>query len=100
MVMRTADSNATRRERPPTWSVKAMIRRVVLASSVVMVVSADVVAQSSTVGDFEKRLEEMRSQIATMQNRIAELEASIRIAATCVTTDAVSCQSAHSPAPG
>ena len=40
---------------------------------------ADALAQSSkqkpTIGELQKQLEEMRSQMVKMQNRIAELEA-------------------------
>jgi hypothetical protein len=59
-----------------------MRRRIVLASVFLMVVSAEALAQSSTLGELENQLEEMRSQIVTMQNRIAELEAAARITAT------------------
>jgi hypothetical protein len=65
-----------------------MSRRIVLASIFFMVVSAEAAAQSPTLGELEKRLEEMRSQMVTMQNQIAELEAAARIAATSAPTDA------------
>ena len=56
-----------------------MSRHIVLISLFTLIVSADGLAQSSTqhptIGELRKQLEEMRSQIATIQNRLAELEA-------------------------
>src|SRR5262245_50847550 len=49
--------------------------RIVLASTFLMVASAEAAAQSPTLDELKKRLEDMRSQIVAMQSRIAELEA-------------------------
>src|SRR5262245_481189 len=86
------------RRLPPVHG-RIMSRQIVLASIFMMAVNAEAVAQSSTLGELEKRLEEMRSQIVTMQNRIAELEAATGIAATSAATDAVLFQSGALPAP-
>ena len=67
--------------------LRIISRPLVLASIFLTVVSANAAAQSPTVGELEKRLEEMRSQLVTMQNRIAELEAANGIATTSDATD-------------
>src|SRR5262245_38728731 len=99
--MPTADSMPRNQDisRLPPVHGRIMSRHVVFASIFMMAVSAEAVAQSSTLGELEKRLEEMRSQIVAMQNRIAELEAATGIAATSVTTGAVPSQSGALPAP-
>ena len=56
-----------------------MSRKILLASIFTVVVTAEALAQSSKqkpiIGELQKQLEEMRSQMVKMQNRIAELEA-------------------------
>jgi hypothetical protein len=56
-----------------------MRRTIILAISLLIIVTADGLAQSSdedpTIRELQNQLEEMRSQIVTMQNRIATLEA-------------------------
>ena len=58
-----------------------------------MMVTAETEGQSSnrepTTGELQKQLEEMRSQMAKMQNRIAELEAAKGIAATASNSSSV-----------
>ena len=55
-----------------------MSRHIALIGIFTLIVSADARAQSShqetTIGQLQKQMEEMRVQLATMQNRIAELE--------------------------
>jgi len=63
----------------------AFCRRLV----VLVVVAAEARAQSPTLGELEKRLEEMRSQMASMQNQLAELEAATKAAATRAVPDPV-----------
>jgi len=61
-----------------------MCRTIVLATGLLMIVTAEGLAQSSeqapTIRELRNQLEEMRSQIVTMQNRIATLEAAKEIA--------------------
>src|SRR5262249_52637480 len=76
-------------------TTRIMVRRIVLACAFVMVARVDVVAQSATVGELEKRLEEMQSQIVRLRDRVAELEAATRTTATTATTEAV--RHAHTP---
>src|SRR5262249_663313 len=64
-------------------------RSFVLVSILLMIWTAEAAAQSPTVGELEKRLEEMRSQIAAIQNQLAELQAASRSTVTPATTDAV-----------
>ncbi len=56
-----------------------MRRRIILATSILMIVAADGFAQPTepdpTVRELLHQVEEMRSQMVTMQNRIATLEA-------------------------
>src|SRR5262249_4327281 len=66
-----------------------MTRAFLLVSMLLVVVAAEARAQSPTLGELEKRLEEMRSQMATMQNQLAELEAATKIAATSAMLDQV-----------
>jgi hypothetical protein len=66
-----------------------MSRRFVLAGILLMIGTAEAAAQSPTVGELEKRLEEMRSQIVTLQDQLAELRAATRSTVTPATTDAV-----------
>ena len=64
-------------------------------------ITAQVEAQSSnqdpTVGELQRQLEEMRTQMAKMQNRIADLEAAKGIAAANPSADAVLPQSQAPP---
>ena len=55
-----------------------MRRTIPLATSLLMIVAAEGFAQSSEqdpIRELQHQLEEMRSQMVTMQNRIATLEA-------------------------
>ena len=62
-----------------------MRRKIILVSIFTITVTAEGLAQSSgqepTTGELQRQLEEMRSQMAKMQNRITELEAARGIAA-------------------
>src|SRR5262249_9902592 len=64
-------------------------RSFVLVSILLMIWTAEAAAQSPTVGELEKRLEEMRSQIVAIQNQLAELQAAARTTVPPATTDAV-----------
>ena len=59
--------------------VSTMKRRTVLTGILTLIITAEAPAQSQsqepTVGELQRQLNEMRSQMAKMQNRIAELEA-------------------------
>jgi hypothetical protein len=70
-----------------------MARTIVFISLLTIIVSAEGRAQPSTqepaIGDFQRQLEEMRSQMAILQTRIAELEAASGIAATSSSADPV-----------
>jgi hypothetical protein len=76
--------------------------RLILVSIFTIIVTAEGLAQSSkqepAIGELQKQLEEMRSQMVKMQNRIAELEAARGIAATSSSTDPVLLQSETPPA--
>src|SRR5262249_47539103 len=76
-----------------------MSRHIVLASMCLMAASVEAVDQPSTVGELEKRLEEMQSQIVTLRDRVAELEAASRITPTNGTTNPVPSQSGTLPEP-
>src|SRR5262249_38981313 len=66
-----------------------MTRAFLLVSILFIVVPVEARAQSPTLGELEKRLEEMRSQMATMQNQLAELEAATKAAPTTAVPDPV-----------
>ena len=70
-----------------------MRRKIILVSILTIVVTAEGLAQSSqqepTNGELQRQLDEMRSQMVKMQNRIAELEAARGIAAASSSTDPV-----------
>ena len=70
-----------------------MRRKIILASILAIVVTPKGLAQSSkqepTIGELQRQLDEMRSQMAKMQNRIADLEAAKGNAATTPGTDPV-----------
>ena len=78
-----------------------MSRLVILVSIFTLIVTAAGLAQVSkqepTIGELQKQLEEMRSQMVKMQNRIAELEAARGIAATSSSTDPIVLQSEAPP---
>jgi hypothetical protein len=71
------------------WFV--VIRLILVVSVLAIVATAKGLAQSSkqelTIGELQKQLEEMRSQMANMQNRIVELEAARGIAPTDSSAD-------------
>src|SRR5215469_8785786 len=79
-----------------------MSRPVIFASIFILTVTAAGVAQTSdqdsTIVELQKQLDEMRSQMMKMQNRISELEAGRRIPATNASTDPVPSQAHTSPA--
>ena len=81
-----------------------MSRRVILIGIGIftIIVTAEGLAQSSnqspTNAELQRQLEEMRSQMARMQNRIAELEAARGITATSFSTDPVLLQGGTPPA--
>src|ERR1700739_1389736 len=74
-----------------------MVRRIILVSISALIVTATGLAQASnqdtTIGELQRQLDEMRSQMVKMQNRIAELEAARGITATSSSTDPVLLQS-------
>ena len=74
-----------------------MNRQVILVSLFTLTVTAGGLAQSSnqgpTTSELQRQLDEMRSQMIKMENRIAELEATRENAATSSTTDTVPFQS-------
>src|SRR5215470_9446178 len=74
-----------------------MNRQVILVSLFTLTVTAGGLAQSSnqgpTTSELQRQLDEMRSQMIKMENRIAELEATRENAATSSTTDTVPLQS-------
>src|SRR5262249_23121250 len=76
--------------------------RLILIGIFTVIIAAEGLAQSSeqepTIGDLQKQLEEMRSQMVKMQDRIAELETARGIAATSSSTDPVLLQSETPPA--
>src|SRR5262247_191601 len=78
-----------------------MRRRIILIGVLTWMVTGQVEAQSlnqdPTVGELQKQLEEMRTQMAKMQNRIADLEAAKGIAAANPSTDTVLPQSQAPP---
>jgi hypothetical protein len=78
-----------------------MNRRIILVSIFTVIVTAEGLAQSSeqdlTIGQLQKQLDELRSQMGKMQNRIAELEAAGGIA-TSSSTDPVLLESQIAPA--
>ena len=75
--------------------------RLIVVSIFTLVVTAAGIAQSfqqePTISDLQKQMEEMRSQMAKMQDRIAELEASRGTAATSLHTDPVMLESQAPP---
>jgi hypothetical protein len=78
------------------------MRRLILISIFTLIFTAVGLAQTSnqepTIGELQKQLEDMRSQMVKMQNRIAELEAARGTAATSSSTDSVQLQSETAPA--
>ena len=74
-----------------------MVRRIILVSISALIVTATGLAQASnqdtTIGELQRQLDEMRSQMVKMQNRIAELEAARGITATYPSADPVLLQS-------
>ncbi len=74
-----------------------MSRKIILVTVFAVMVAAEGLAQSSeqepTTRELQKQLEEMRSQMVKMQNRIAELEAARGNAATVSSADPAVLQS-------
>jgi hypothetical protein len=62
-----------------------MARTIILTATLVMIVTAQGLAQSSdpnlTIIELQKQLVELRGQLAVMQNRIATLERPVRFPA-------------------
>ena len=79
-----------------------MRQRAMQVSGFTLLIAALALAQTSnqepTIGELQKQLEEMRSQMVKMQNRIADLEASRGIAATSSSTGPVLIQGETPPA--
>src|SRR5262249_53602094 len=91
------------RERPArVLTVRSMSRRIILTAMLTLVITAEVEAQSSnqdaSISALQRQLEEMRLQMARMQNRIADLEVAKGIAATTSSADLVLPQSQTPPA--
>jgi hypothetical protein len=82
--------------------VRIVSRRVIVVSFLMLTVAAGSLAQNSnqdpTIADLQRQIQEMRSQMAKMQNRIAELEAPNGTAETNSTTDPIQPQSQTPPA--
>src|SRR5215469_10632027 len=61
-----------------------IINRLIFISTCALIITATALAQASnqepTIGELQKQMEEMRSQMVKMENRIAELEAARGIA--------------------
>jgi len=78
-------------------SMKDMVRRIILISICALIVPDRALTQSSNqdaaIAELQKQMEEMRSQMVKMQNRITELEAARGIAATSSSADPVLLQS-------
>ena len=76
--------------------------RLILGSIFILIATvaglAQAANQDSAIDDLQRQLDEMRSQMVKMQNRIAELEAATRITATSSGTDPVLLQSQTAPA--
>src|SRR6201982_1683658 len=76
-------------------------RRVILGSILMLLTAAGSVAQTAnrdpTITDLQRQIQEMRSQMVKMQNRIAELETTRGIATTNSSPDPVLLQSEASP---
>jgi hypothetical protein len=72
---------------------RIMRRRVILVSIFTAIATATVLAQASdqdpAIGELQKQLDEMRTQMINMQNRITELKAARGIAATTSVSDPV-----------
>jgi phage shock protein A len=70
-----------------------MSRRIILLSFCMLIVTprgqAQAANHNSAIAELQRQLDEMRSQMVKMQNRIAELEAGRRIAATNSSADPV-----------
>src|SRR5215813_1639783 len=79
-----------------------MRQRAMQVSGFTLLIAALALAQTSnqepTIGELQKQLEEMRSQMVKMQNRIAELEAVRGTSATGSTNDPVLLQNQTAPA--
>jgi len=82
--------------------MSGMSPRIILVSICTLIVTAAGLAQAPsqepTTGELQSQLNEMRSQMVKMQNRITELEAARGIAATGSSTDPVLPQSRTAPA--
>ena len=82
--------------------VRTMERRTVLTGILTLIITAEALAQSpsqeSTVGELQRQLSEMRSQMGKMQNRIEELEAAKGMAATNPGTDPIPVENQTPPA--
>ena len=82
--------------------VRIMRRRIILAGILTIIGTAEGLAQSSppepTVGELKKQIDEMRSLMVKMQNRIAVLEGGRGDAATDSSSDPVRPQSQSAPA--
>ena len=80
-----------------TFTVRGMRRKIILLSICTLLVTARGLAQASTqdstIRQLQRQLDEMRSQMVKMENRITELEAARGIAATSSGTDPVLLQS-------
>ena len=79
-----------------------MIQRIILVSICALIVTATGLAQTSnqdaTIGELQKQMEEMRSQMAIMQNQIAELKVARGTILTSSLTDPVLPSSETPPA--
>ena len=79
------------------YKVRGVSRRVILAGICVLAVSARGLAQAPnqdvTISELQRQMEQMRSQIFKMQNRITELEAARAVLPTSSSSDPVLLQS-------
>src|SRR5215469_392152 len=85
-----------------SFSRGSRFRLVILFATFTFVVTAPGLAQTPnqepSISDLKKQLDEMRSQMTKMQNRIAELDTARGIAVTSSSADPVQVQSETSPA--
>jgi uncharacterized coiled-coil protein SlyX len=82
---------------PASMQVRIVSRSVILVSILMLIATAGSVAQTAnqdpTITDLQRQIQEMRLQMAKMQNRIADLEATKETAEKNSSTDPILPQS-------
>ena len=78
---------------PASMQVRIVSRSVILVSILMLIATAGSVAQTAnqdpTITDLQRQIQEMRLQMAKMQNRIADLEATKETAEKNSSTDPI-----------